>query len=66
MGNGSILGPKEEGEEVDLICEAGSGKPIPRVSWYNGSTLITRGKSCVYNFFKYVMQKSYTNVPKCL
>lgn len=47
MNNGSILGPKEEGEEVDLVCEAGSGKPIPRVNWYNGSTLISRGKSRV-------------------
>ncbi|KAL1502354.1 hypothetical protein ABEB36_007505 [Hypothenemus hampei] len=44
MNNGSILGPKEEGEEVDLVCEAGSGKPIPRVSWYNGSTLISRAQ----------------------
>ncbi|CAG9768080.1 unnamed protein product [Ceutorhynchus assimilis] len=45
MTNGSILGPKEEGDEVDLVCEAGSGKPIPRVSWYNGSTLISRAKN---------------------
>ncbi|CAG9768077.1 unnamed protein product [Ceutorhynchus assimilis] len=44
MTNGSILGPKEEGDEVDLVCEAGSGKPIPRVSWYNGSTLISRAQ----------------------
>ncbi|XP_076265082.1 neuromusculin isoform X4 [Rhynchophorus ferrugineus] len=44
MENGSILGPKEEGEEVDLVCEAGSGKPIPRVSWYNGTTLISRAQ----------------------
>ncbi|XP_030767914.1 hemicentin-1 isoform X2 [Sitophilus oryzae] len=42
--SGSTLGPKEEGSEVDLVCEAGSGKPIPRVSWYNGTTLISRAQ----------------------
>ncbi|XP_066154008.1 uncharacterized protein nrm [Euwallacea fornicatus] len=44
MKNGSILGPKEEGDEVDLVCEAGSGKPTPRVSWYNGSTQISKAQ----------------------
>ncbi|XP_050315809.1 uncharacterized protein LOC126750284 isoform X2 [Anthonomus grandis grandis] len=42
--NGSILGPKEEGDEVDLVCEAGPGKPTPRVNWYNGTTLISRAQ----------------------
>ncbi|XP_060519272.1 titin isoform X2 [Cylas formicarius] len=44
MANASILGPKNLGDEVDLVCEAGIGKPIPRISWYNGSTLINRAQ----------------------
>lgn len=44
LGNASVLGPKEEGTEVDIICEALGGKPIPKVTWYNGTTEIKRGK----------------------
>lgn len=42
--NHTVLEPKDEGTEVDLICEAIGGKPIPKVTWYNGTTEITRGK----------------------
>ncbi|XP_049818622.1 hemicentin-1 isoform X3 [Aethina tumida] len=40
--NHTVLEPKDEGTEVDLICEAIGGKPIPKVTWYNGTTEITR------------------------
>ncbi len=36
-----IVGPFNEGQEVRLLCEAGGGKPIPRVNWYNGTELLT-------------------------
>lgn len=44
LSNSTVLGPKGEGDEVDLICEASGGKPIPKVKWYNGTTEIQRGK----------------------
>ncbi|XP_044766559.1 uncharacterized protein LOC123322654 isoform X3 [Coccinella septempunctata] len=36
--NTSMLGPKDEGTDVEIICEAGGGKPVPMVRWYNQST----------------------------
>ena len=33
----SRIGPYNEGQELRLLCESGGGKPIPRVTWYNGS-----------------------------
>ena len=33
----SVIGPYNEGRELRLLCESGGGKPIPRVTWYNGS-----------------------------
>lgn len=44
LSNSTVLGPKGEGDEVDLICEASGGKPIPKVKWYNGTTEIQRGR----------------------
>ena len=35
-----IVGPFNEGQEVRLLCEAGGGKPIPRVTWYNGTEVL--------------------------
>jgi len=36
-----MVGPFNEGQEIRLLCEAGGGKPIPRVNWYNGTELLT-------------------------
>ena len=36
-----IIGPFNEGHELRLVCESGGGKPIPRVTWYNGSSVIS-------------------------
>ncbi|KAL3285415.1 hypothetical protein HHI36_019517, partial [Cryptolaemus montrouzieri] len=36
--NSSILGPKDEGTDVEIICEAEGGKPVPMVRWYNRTT----------------------------
>ncbi|XP_071742756.1 hemicentin-1 isoform X9 [Lepeophtheirus salmonis] len=40
----SIIGPYTEGQELRLLCESGGGKPIPKVTWYNGSDILP-GKS---------------------
>lgn len=37
MGNATMLGPLDEGTHVELICEANGGRPVPKVSWYNGT-----------------------------
>ena len=42
----SRIGPYNEGQELRLLCESGGGKPIPRVTWYNGSEKIS-GKTCI-------------------
>ena len=39
-----MIGPYKEGQEVRLVCESGGGKPIPKVTWYNGSQIVS-GKS---------------------
>ncbi len=35
------VGPFNEGQELRLLCESGGGKPIPRVTWYNGTEIIS-------------------------
>ena len=35
------IGPFDEGHEVKLLCESGGGKPIPKVTWFNGSNIIS-------------------------
>ena len=37
----SSIGPFNEGQEVRLLCEAGGGKPIAKVIWYNGTQVIS-------------------------
>ena len=44
----SRIGPFNEGQELRLLCESGGGKPIPRVTWYNGSEKLS-GKKYVLN-----------------
>ena len=41
ISSSSIIGPFHEGYELRLTCESGGGKPIPRVTWYNGSNVIS-------------------------
>ncbi|XP_071450004.1 uncharacterized protein nrm [Hetaerina americana] len=38
--NSSLIGPFPEDEKLELICESGGGKPLPAISWWNGSRLI--------------------------
>ena len=40
----SRIGPYNEGQELRLLCESGGGKPIPRVTWYNGSEKLSGKK----------------------
>ncbi|KAK8735473.1 hypothetical protein OTU49_005408, partial [Cherax quadricarinatus] len=37
IDNGTVAGPFDEGTSLTLICESGGGKPVARVSWWNGS-----------------------------
>ncbi|XP_025836986.1 hemicentin-2 isoform X4 [Agrilus planipennis] len=37
LGNESILGPINEGTNIEITCEANGGRPVPKVIWYNGS-----------------------------
>lgn len=44
LANFTVIGPMEEDDEIDLICEATGGKPTPKVRWYNGTTEVKRGE----------------------
>ena len=46
----SRIGPYNEGQELRLLCESGGGKPIPRVTWYNGSEKISGKKKVILRF----------------
>ena len=37
------IGAYNEGQEMRLACESGGGKPIPRVTWYNGRGEVIAG-----------------------
>ncbi|XP_075211629.1 neuromusculin isoform X3 [Lycorma delicatula] len=37
VNNSSLIGPLVEGDEIILRCESGGGKPIPSVTWWNGT-----------------------------
>ena len=37
------IGSYNEGQEMRLVCESGGGKPIPRVTWYNGRGEVIAG-----------------------
>ena len=37
------IGAYNEGQEMRLVCESGGGKPIPRVTWYNGRGEVIAG-----------------------
>ena len=50
----SVIGPYNEGQELRLQCESGGGKPIPIVTWYNGSEVLSgketyNTKLCYYH-----------------
>ena len=38
------IGAYNEGQEMRLVCESGGGKPIPRVTWFNGRGEVIAGK----------------------
>ncbi|XP_049814950.1 hemicentin-1 isoform X1 [Schistocerca nitens] len=40
LPDGREIGPYTEGDELTLVCESGGGKPIPAVSWWNGTQRI--------------------------
>ncbi|GLV32173.1 neuromusculin [Carabus blaptoides fortunei] len=40
LGNATTLGPFNEGTEIELECEAAGAKPVPQITWYNGSNII--------------------------
>ena len=56
----SRIGPYNEGQELRLLCESGGGKPIPRVTWYNGSEKISGKKK------SYTEVKGYINVRRMI
>lgn len=37
LANASMIGPLNEDDYIILMCESGGGKPIPSVSWWNGT-----------------------------
>ncbi|KAF2346593.1 CD80-like immunoglobulin C2-set [Trinorchestia longiramus] len=37
VDNGTSIGPFDEGQTVELKCESGGGKPVPRVTWWKGT-----------------------------
>ena len=41
ISGSAIIGPFNEGHELRLICQSSGGKPIPRVTWFNGSNVIS-------------------------
>ncbi|CAG0915650.1 unnamed protein product [Notodromas monacha] len=44
LKNGSKVGPFKEGTEISLRCESRGGKPVPKVSWLNGTSQIYGSK----------------------
>ena len=53
------IGAYNEGQEMRLVCESGGGKPIPRVTWYNGRGEVIAGKYKSYAFYK-VLSKCHS------
>ncbi|CAG0881270.1 unnamed protein product [Darwinula stevensoni] len=43
--NSSMIGPYNEGSELTLLCESGGGKPIPRITWWNGTQSVPGTKT---------------------
>lgn len=37
ISNSALIGPFEEGQELKLSCQSGGGKPIPDITWWNGT-----------------------------
>lgn len=47
LGQGEVtsIGPFNEGQELRLLCESEGGKPIPKVTWYKGTNVISGTRS---------------------
>ena len=40
VDNSSIIGPFDESNLVTLKCESRGGKPVPSVTWWNGTDVV--------------------------
>ncbi|XP_018570714.1 titin, partial [Anoplophora glabripennis] len=47
LSNDTTLSPRKVKAEMELTCEAVGGKPVPNVSWFNGTTHMTGAKYTV-------------------
>ncbi|CAB3363001.1 Hypothetical predicted protein [Cloeon dipterum] len=37
ISSSMLIGPFQEGQELKLSCQSGGGKPIPDITWWNGT-----------------------------
>ncbi|XP_059487903.1 uncharacterized protein LOC132203822 isoform X4 [Neocloeon triangulifer] len=37
ISSSTLIGPFQEGQELKLSCQSGGGKPIPDITWWNGT-----------------------------
>jgi len=37
ISSSALIGPFQEGQELKLSCQSGGGKPIPDITWWNGT-----------------------------
>jgi CD80-like C2-set immunoglobulin domain len=37
ISSSALIGPFQEGQELKLSCKSGGGKPIPDITWWNGT-----------------------------
>ena len=55
------IGAYNEGQEMRLVCESGGGKPIPRVTWYNGRGEVIAGKYKKLRLVKSIVKMSLSS-----
>uniref|UniRef100_A0A2P2I4X8 Neural cell adhesion molecule 1-like n=1 Tax=Hirondellea gigas TaxID=1518452 RepID=A0A2P2I4X8_9CRUS len=49
IDNDTTIGPFDEGTQLELICESGGGKPVPRITWWNDTTQLAGNYNSVVN-----------------